>query len=391
VPLSAPSYSEKEIRAVAKVLRSGWWTLGPATRRLEEQFADYLEVRHAIAVSSGTAALHLTFRALGLCPGDEVLTPALTFVAASNAILHAGGSPVFVDVDSFEKPLVTASTLEKAVTAATRGLCVMHYGGHACDMDSIIRFARARGLWVVEDAAHSPGAAWKGTRCGAWGDAGCFSFFGNKNLTCAEGGLVATSRDDLAETVRALRSHGMSSLTWDRYQGHRFSYDVTAAGFNYRIDDLRSSLLQIQLGSLDRMNERRAELAALYRRILGSDPRWTIPFGQYDPGSSHHLFTVVLREDVSRQDVMTSMHARRVQTSVHYPPVHEFSFYRQLGLKHPDLRITEELGRRLVTLPLYPGMTERQVRFVCDAFVDAVAAARPDSEFAGELCHGVRC
>jgi dTDP-4-amino-4,6-dideoxygalactose transaminase len=388
VPLSAPSYSEKEIRAVTEVLRSGWWTLGPATRSLEEQFADYLGVRHAIAVSSGTAALHLTFQALGLRPGDEVLTPALTFVAAPNSILHAGGNPVFVDVDSIERPLVTASTLERALTPAARGICVMHYGGHACDMESIVRFARKRGLWVVEDAAHAPGAEWNGVRCGAWGDAGCFSFFGNKNLTCAEGGLVATSNDTLARTIRELRSHGMSSLTWDRYQGHQFSYDVTTAGFNYRIDDVRASLLQIQLASLDNMNRQRGKLVALYRRVLGSDPRWSIPFASDERHSSHHLFAVVLEEDVPRQDVMTAMRARRVQTSIHYPPVHKFSFYRNLGLDNPELPVTEELGRRLITLPLYAGMTEGQASLVCEAFFDAVAAAGRNPELAGVSCRG---
>jgi dTDP-4-amino-4,6-dideoxygalactose transaminase len=388
VPLSAPSYSEKEIRAVTEVLRSGWWTLGPATRRLEEQFAEYLGVRHAIAVSSGTAALHLTFQALGLLPGDEVLTPALTFVAAPNSILHAGGSPVFVDVDSVENPLVTASTLERALTPASRGICVMHYGGHACDMNSIIRFAREHGLWVVEDAAHAPGAEWNGVRCGAWGDAGCFSFFGNKNLTCAEGGLVATSDGGLARTIRGLRSHGMSSLTWDRYQGHQFSYDVTAAGFNYRMDDLRASLLQIQLASLDSMNRQRSELVALYHRLLGSDPRWTIPFSSDEGRSSHHLFTVLLGQDVPREDVMTAMRERRVQTSIHYPPVHKFSFYRHLGLHNPDLPVTEELGRRLITLPLYPGMTEGQASLVCEAFFDAVTSAGRRPELAGASCRG---
>jgi dTDP-4-amino-4,6-dideoxygalactose transaminase len=353
------------VQECAAVLRSGWWTYGPVTRRLEEEFAERLGVAHAIAVSSGTAALHLSFAALGLEPGEEVLTPSLNFVAAANCIRHAGGMPRFVDVTSPGQPLTSPEIFERAVTPRTRGICVMHYGGYPCEMDAVMNLARRHNLWVVEDAAHAPGVRWRGAHCGTWGDVGCFSFFGNKNLTCGEGGMITTASDPLAKKIRALRSHGMSSLTWDRYLGHRFSYDVEEAGFNYRMDDLRAAILQVQLSSLADSNGRRAERVAWYRELLEDGAFWTIPFLHYRGESSHHLFVLVLDERVERAKVMEQLKADGIQSSVHYPPVHEFTFYRGLPSSQADLQVTESLGRRLLSLPLYPDMTREQVEWVC--------------------------
>jgi dTDP-4-amino-4,6-dideoxygalactose transaminase len=372
VPLSELSYTEDEVQSVTRVIRSGWWTCGPETDALEREFERHFGMRHAVAVSSGTAALHLAFLALNLSHGDAVVTPALNFVAAANTILHAGAIPQFADVDSIESPMVSAETLERAVTPKTRGLCIMHYGGYPCDMDPIVDFARRRGLWLVEDAAHAPGASWKGIPCGRWGDIACFSFFGNKNLTCAEGGLVTTENDELAQKLRILRSHGMDSLTWDRFRGHSFSYDVTAPGFNFRMDDLRAALLRVQLRSLDRWNHLREERVQWYRRLLGHDSRWIIPFEDREGTSSYHLFTIVLAENVSRRDVMRFLQSRGIQTSIHYPPIHRFSYYRGLPLAQGDLKCTDDLGQRILTLPLFPNMTYEQVELVCASLREAV-------------------
>jgi dTDP-4-amino-4,6-dideoxygalactose transaminase len=367
VPLVKLGYSDVEEQALLETFRSGWWTYGPVTRELEKRFAQYLGVRHALAVSSGTAALHLACVALGAGEGGETITPSLTFVAAANTILHSGGYPRFADVQALNNPVLSVETIERVVTARTRGVCVMHYGGYACAMDEIMEFARRRGLWVIEDAAHAPGAAWAGIRCGAWGDVGCFSFFGNKNMTCGEGGMVVTGRDDIAERLRVLRSHGMSSLTWDRFQGHQFSYDVTEAGFNYRMDDLRAAVLGGQLRSLEHRNLLRRERVRWYCERLGGDSRWIIPFEKHGGKSACHLFVVVLDAGISREDVMAKMKRRRIQTSIHYPPVHLFSFFRKVLPDSADLKITEDIGRRLVTLPLYPEMTREDVDLVCSA------------------------
>jgi len=372
VPLAELNYSEDEVRSVDRVLRSGWWTCGRETEALEREFERYFGARHAIAVSNGTAALHLAFLALGLSSGDEVATPALNFVAATNAMLHLKAVPRFADVDSMEAPVVSAESLARAITPKTRGICVMHYGGYPCRMDSIVDLARKHGLWIVEDAAHAPGGSWQGVPCGKWGDAACFSFFGNKNLTCGEGGLVVTENEELAQKLRLLRSHGMDSLTWDRYRGHSFSYDVKAPGFNFRMDDIRAALLRVQLRSLDRINRLREERVRWYRQKLGSDSRWMVAFENYPGKSAYHLLSVVLSEEIPRAGVMRFLKSRGIQTSIHYPPIHQFSCYRNLALSHGDLELTDRLGRRILTLPLFPHMTLDQVEFVCSVFRDAI-------------------
>jgi dTDP-4-amino-4,6-dideoxygalactose transaminase len=372
VPLAELSVTEDEIQDVVRVLRSRWWTSGPETEALEKEFAGYLGCRHAITVSNCTAALQLAFLALRLSPEEEVVLPSLNFVAAANSILHIGSIPQFADVDSISSPLISAESIEKALTRRTRGLCVMHYAGYPCSMDSIMDLARRRGLWVIEDAAHAPGAMWKGIPCGRWGDVGCFSFFGNKNLTCAEGGILTTESDDLAKKLRLLRSHGMTSLTWDRFRGHSFSYDVTIPGYNFRMDDIRASLLRGQLRSLDRFNRLRKERVGWYRELLGQDARWEIAFGNHAGISAHHLFTVVLAEGIARQEVISFLKSRGIQTSIHYPPIHQFSYYRDLQYSKGILKNTEDLGRRILTLPLYPDMTLEQVEFVCGSFREAI-------------------
>jgi dTDP-4-amino-4,6-dideoxygalactose transaminase len=381
VPLAELSQSEDEVRHVVHVIRSGWWTSGQETEALERDWERYLGVSHAIAVSNGTAALYLAFLALDLSSGDEVATPALSFVAATNAMLHLKAVPRFADVDSIKAPIVSAESLERAITPKTRGICIMHYGGYPCQMDAIVDLARKHRIWIVEDAAHAPGAAWNGMRCGKWGDIACFSFFGNKNLTCGEGGLVVTENGDLAKKLRLLRSHGMDSPTSDRYRGHSFSYDVIAPGFNFRIDDIRAALLRVQLRSLDRFNRLRKERVQWYRQQLGSDPRWTIAFENYPGESAYHLLTVVLSAEISRTGVMRFLDSQGVQTSIHYPPIHQFTCYRNLGSFQDDLKLTEDLGRRILTLPLFPNMTMEQVELVCRIFREAV----------NRECENVKC
>lgn len=353
-----------------RVLQSGWWTSGPVVRQLEQEFATRIGVRHAVAVSSGTAALHLAHLALGLKPGDEVLIPSLNFVAGANSILHGGGTPKFVDVCSPDTPLVTAATLARRLAPGIRGICVMHYGGYPCPMDDIMDFARAHRLWVVEDASHAPGAAWKGSCCGTWGDVGCFSFFGNKNITCGEGGMVVTQRDDIADSLRSLRSHGMDLLTWDRYHGHRFSYDVKDKGFNFRMDDIRAAILRAQLRALERINNLRKERVAWYCDLLKADSRWSIPLTLHKGDSAYHLMVLVLSQGIDRSRLITGMRGRGIQTSIHYPPIHQFTYYRKLPLDRSDLEVTETLGRQLLTLPLYPDMTREQVELVCRSLVE---------------------
>ena len=262
VPLSDIDLGDAEIEAVEKVLRSRWLSMGPVTQQFEAAFAAMCGAKHAFAVSNGTTALHLAYAALGLGPGDEVIVPALTFVATANAIRYTGATPVFADVTSLDDLTISPADIAAKITPRTRAIAVMHYGGYLCDMDAILALAGQHGLAVVEDACHAPGATYDGRGAGTLGDVGCFSFFANKNIAIGEGGMVTTNRDDLAERIRLLRSHGMTTLTWDRHRGHAASYDVVATGFNYRLDEIHSALGLAQLGKLLENNRRRADLVA---------------------------------------------------------------------------------------------------------------------------------
>jgi dTDP-4-amino-4,6-dideoxygalactose transaminase len=339
----------------------------------EERFSQLCGAREGIAVANGTAALHLALLAVGCGPGDEVVLPSLNFVAAANTIVHTGARPVFCDIGGIDDLNLDPADLERAVGPRTKAVVVMHYGGYSCDMDAVEALAKEHGLAIVEDAAHAPGASWKGRMCGTLGDVGCFSFFSNKNLPVGEGGMLVTNDDALAESLRLLRSHGMTTLTWDRHRGHAHSYDVVAAGFNYRLDEVRAAVGLVQLRRLPRENARRAKIAARYREALGTIDGLTIPFGvdRAETVSSHHLAAVVLPEGVERDAIRTELNEVGIQTSVHYPPIHTFSQYRRAGGQRP-LPKTDEVADRLLTLPLFGGMTDEQGTAVIEALSHAL-------------------
>ena len=361
-------------RAVGEVVESGWWSMGPKVEEFETAFAELSGTRHALAVANGTAALHLALLAVGCGPGDEVILPSLNFVAAANAIGHTGATPVFCDISGPDYVNLDPADLDAAAGPRTKALLVLHYGGFPCDMQAVHDIAERRGLIVIEDAAHAPGASWRGRPCGSLGRIGCFSFFSNKNLPIGEGGMVVTDDDDLAAKLRLLRSHGMTRLTWERHRGHAAGYDVVAQGFNYRLDELRAALGLVQLRRLPAENACRAEISERYRDALHGKAGVTMPFGELAEGttSAHHLAVAVLPEG-RRDDVRVALADKRIQTSVHYPPIHLFSEYKELGARRLLPR-TEEVARRVVTLPLFGHMQEEQVDLVIDTVLESVGA-----------------
>jgi dTDP-4-amino-4,6-dideoxygalactose transaminase len=321
-------------------------------------------------------ALHLACLALGLGPGDEVLCPALTFVATANAVLYTGARPVFVDIDGPGNLNMSAADAARKVTPRTRAMMVMHYAGYPCDMDALIALAREHHLKIIEDAAHAPGGVHQSATgaqpLGTLGEVGCFSFFANKNMTTGEGGMVVTRNPEVAEKVRLARSHGMTSLTWDRHQGHSLSYDVSILGYNYRIDEVRAVLGLIQLAKLPEANARRRQLTHLYREKLQDVPGLILPFAQEIEASACHLFPLVLPPGTDRAAFMAALADKGIQTSIHYPPIHRFSHYRSLWPPDFDhgLPRTEEVAPRLVTLPLFPTMTAEQLDRVVAAVLE---------------------
>ena len=371
VPLSDLDYGQEEINAARQVLESGWLTLGGVTERFERAFADYLGVDHAIAVSNATAALHLANQSLGIGPGDEVIVPSLTFVATANAVRYTGATPVFADITSEIDLCVSPESIEAEITPRTRAIIVMHFGGHLCDMPAVLALAKQHGLAVIEDAAHAPGAELEGRKAGTWGDVGCFSFFSNKNLVTGEGGMIVTDREDLADSIRLMRSHGMTSLTWDRHQGQAYSYDVVSLGYNYRIDEIRAALGLVQLEKLEANNERRRSISKRYRSDLCGLEGLSLPDFAHRGVSAAHLYPIILAHGLSKSGFIEAMHTQGIQTSTHYPPVHQFTYYRQTG-NMPTLPVTEDVAYREVTLPLYPTMDDGSLQLVVSTVRNAL-------------------
>lgn len=371
VPLADVAVRRELVEAATDVVASGWWSMGPKVAEFEAAFAETLAVRHALAVANGTAALHLALLALGCGPGDEVVVPSLTFVAAANTIRRVGATPAFCDIVGDGDLNVDPRDVERAVTPTTRAILVLHYGGFACDMGAVLDIARERQISVIEDSAHAPGSRWSGRACGTIGDVGCFSFFSNKNLPIGEGGMVVTGDDELAERLRLLRSHGMTSLTWDRHRGHASSYDVVVPGLNYRLDEIRAGMGLVQLRFLDEENAARARLARLYGQALDGVDGYTMAFADQlgDSSSAHHLAVALAPDAASRGEIRARLAERRIQTSLHYPPIHQFTAYRDLGAERPLPR-TESAAARAITLPLFAGMDDEQLELVVQALLD---------------------
>lgn len=362
VLLSDTDFGPEEERAVVDVLRSGWLSSGEQVQLFEREFAEWTGAPHAVAVTNGTAALHLACVALGLGPGDEVLVPALTFVATANAVRYTGATPVFVDIESLDDWTMAVRGVRSRLTARTRAIVAMHYGGFPCDMTALGQIAAEHRLGVIEDAAHTPGT-WVGeTHAGLLGDAGCFSFFANKNMTSGEGGAVITRDAATAQRLRTLRSHAMSSMSWDRHRGHAYGYEVAELGYNYRFDELRAALARVQLRRLAGNNQRRAERYDAYRRLLVGASGVSVPFTSRRGRFSFHLFPILLDDGIDRLALMKRLRERGVHTSVHYPPVHLFAAYAGGGGE--PLVTTEAVGRRALTLPLHPRMSLDDVDFV---------------------------
>jgi len=372
---TAPSFPElplfdlrlepQDLEAVAETLRSGWLTLGPRTAAFEEAFAEQLGVRHAIAVSSCTAALHLAYLAAGVGPGDEVIVPAFTFAATAAAAVYCDATPVFAEISSREQPFIDFEDVERRITSRTKAVCAVHYAGYAAPVDRLKALCDAHGIALVEDVAHAPSATLKGRKLGTWGQSGCFSFFSNKVLSVGEGGLLCTDDDDVAAFVRSRRSHAMTSGTWDRHSGRTDTYDVVALGYNYRLDEPRAALLLSRLGRLEADIERRRELTIRYRELLSGVEGIVVPFsGDEIAGSSCYVIPIMLERDGTQGEVSAALRERGIQTSIFYPSIHRFSAYRK---RFPDisLPVTELASRTELTLPFYPHMSyEDQDRVV---------------------------
>ena len=378
VPLFDVRLADAEIEAVVATLRSGWLTMGPRTEAFELAFAEQLGVRHAVAVANGTAALHLAYLAAGVGPGDEVIVPAITFVATANAVRYCGARPVLADVIGTRDLGIDPAHVRELITPRTKAIAAVHYGGYAADVRALAELSDRHGLALVEDAAHAPSArpAGGGRKLGTWGLAGAFSFFSNKVLGSGEGGLVATDDDDVAAFVRSRRAHALTSGTWDRHRGHAAGYDVVGLGFNYRIDEPRAALLHARLRGLEDDIRRRRRLVHRYRALLADLRGIRVPYGEGAVDQSSCYVMPVLVDDPAMRDWIRELLLERgIQTSVLYPAIHEFTAYRDFD--HADLPRSELVARAQITLPLYPHLTDADQDRVVAALREALALLRP--------------
>lgn len=371
IPLSDLDYGGEEEAAVLRVLKSKWLSMGPEVQAFEEEFRALIGAKHAFAVSNGTAALHLSYLALGLGPGDEIIQPAVNFVAAANMTVAVGSTPVFADIVDINDPTLDPKDLEGRITPQTKAVVVMHYGGYLCHMAEIKEICERHGLCLIEDACHAVGARYFDPHerhphkkmAGNMGDIACFSFFSNKNLATGEGGMVVTNRDDLAERLRLLRSHGMTTLTWDRHRGHASTYDVVQHGYNYRFHEIGAALGRCQLAKLELNNRRRRELVSAYRQNLCSIAGWTLPFGDYLGDSACHLMAAVAPSQDVRVKTAERFMKHKIQTSLHYP-----FLPRLLAFRHcqaADLIHSVSFAGRVITLPLFPTLSLSGVEEIC--------------------------
>jgi dTDP-4-amino-4,6-dideoxygalactose transaminase len=363
IPLFKLNFDQTEEDAIIETIRSRWISTGPKTSEFESKFSQALNVKHSLALANCTVALHLALKVLDIKESDEVICPSLTFVATVNAIKYVNAVPVFCDIKSLSNPTIDPEKIESLITSRTKAIMVMHYGGFSCDMSSIRKIADKYNLRIVEDACHGPLSEFEGKKLGTIGDIGCFSFFSNKNMSTGEGGMITTNNTELFEKAKLLRSHGMTSLSYERSKGHSTGYDVVDLGFNYRMDDLRAALGIVQLEKLPSDLDKRVKIRQKYIDLLKYNDKVIIPFLDHKFFSSNYIFPVVLKNSDSdkREFIRKKLAEVGIQTSVHYPAVHRFSIYKNLKAELP---VTEYFSDNEITLPMYSSLSDDEVGYI---------------------------
>lgn len=366
IPLFKLDYDVLEEEAVLEVLRSKWISTGPKTSQFETMFGEMLGSSYSLALSNCTAALHIALQVMGVGEGDEVIVPSLTFVATANSVKFVRATPVFCDVKGLDDLTMSPEHVKSLITNKTKAIIVMHYAGYSCDMDPIMALAKEHNLFVIEDACHGPLSEYKGKKLGTIGDIGCFSFFSNKNLSTAEGGMLVTNNKEYFDRAKAMRSHGMTVLSYEKSKGHTTGYDVSEIGYNYRMDDIRAALGCVQLQRLEHDLHLRQQVRQYYLKHLSSVDGIVVPFTNREDFSSNYIFPVVLTNSTKdkRENVRKALREMGVETSAHYPAVHKFSLYAGSGENLPN---TEYIADNEITLPMYGTLTEDEVKFVCDS------------------------
>ena len=359
------NFDEKEAQAAYDTIKSGWISTGPKNAELEQMFIDQWHVKYAVSMSNCTDSLHVCCMVCGFGPGDEVICPSLTFAASCNCIRYVGATPVFADIVGPEHINIDPKDIEAKITSRTKGIIVVHMAGFPADMDAIMDIAKKHNLKVIEDACHGPLSEYKGKKLGTIGDCASFSFFSNKNISTGEGGMFITNNEEMAQKARLIRSHGMSTMSYQRASGHATEYDITCLGYNFRMDDIRAAIAIEQLKKLPGDLETRIAVRKRYVDRLTKNPRIAVPFADNTEFVSNYIFPIIILDSTKeeRNALREFIHAAGIQTSVHYPAAHRFSTYKELAAVLPQ---TEYVTDNEVTLPMYAALPMEQVDFICD-------------------------
>ncbi len=371
IPLFKLNFDEREIQAVTETIRSRWISTGPKCEELENLFVEMWSVKYALSMSNCTNALHLACILCNIKAGDEVLCPSFTFAASVNCIRYVGATPVFCDIAGFDDLNIDPDDIERKITPKTKAIVVVHMAGFSADMDKIMSIAKKHDLKVIEDACHGPLSEYKGNKLGTIGDIGCFSFFSNKNISTGEGGMMITNNEAIAKRARLLRSHDMTTMSYQRASGHATSYDIMDLGYNFRLDDIRASIAVEQLKKLKKDLEQRTEVRKLYVELLTKINDVIVPFAKNKEFVSNYIMPIVLKDSTKekRDKVRNALHEKGIQTSVHYPAIHRFSIYKDYKV---DLPITEYVTDNEITLPMYASLSKNEITYITETLKETL-------------------
>lgn len=371
IPLFKLNFGQEEIDAVTETIKSKWISTGPKCEELENQFVEMFNVKHAISLSNCTDALHLAMIVNNISAGDEVICPSLTFAASVNSIRYVGAIPVFCDIEGLDNINISPKEIEKLITPKTKAIVVVHMAGFPADMEAIMKIAEKHNLKVIEDACHGPLSEYKGKKLGTIGSVGCFSFFSNKNISTGEGGMMITNDDEIAKRCRLLRSHGMTTMSYQRAKGHATAYDIVDLGFNFRMDDIRASIGVVQMNKLRPDLEARVKVRATYLEQLASLEQVIVPFIDNKEFVSNYIMPIVLKDSTieKRDSVRNFLHSKGIQTSNHYPAIHRFSVYKDYPANLP---VTEYVCDNEITLPMYAALSEDEIKYIVETLKNAL-------------------
>jgi len=358
IPLFKLNFDKKEEIAIIKTIRSRWISSGPKVGELEKKFAKLIGTKYSLATSNCTASLHLAMLTAVIKEGDEVLCPSLTFVATVNAIRYVGAIPVFCDVTSEDDLTISPEDIERKITKKTKAIIIMHYAGFSCEMSKIMKISRKYKLKVIEDACHAPLSEYKGKKLGTFGVASCYSFFSNKNISTGEGGMYSTNSSKNYTLAKLLRSHGMTTASFERSNKSSIMYEVLETGYNYRMDDIRASIALVQIAKLRKDILQREKIRKLYIKYLKDIKGISIPFSNFKGKSSNYIFPILAD---NRDEIRNLLVKKGIQTSIHYQPVHRFKIYRKYYRK---LLLTDIVTGKLLTLPMYSSLKEEEIKFI---------------------------